>query len=82
MYQVLDALNKYASDDIRFEKAGRFRGGNSAAVANVTFGEQEPWFAVDGNGVVDLEATIGRIRRLGELLQEVADCLTEQGIIN
>ncbi len=82
MYQVFDALNEYASDDIRIEKAGRFRGGNSAAVANVTFGDEEPWFAVDGDGVVDLKATIGRIRRLGELLQKVADCLTERGIIN
>ena len=81
MYQVLDALNEYSSDDIRIEKAGRFKGGGSAAVANVTFGDQEPWFVIDGNGFVDIGATIKRLRRLEELLQKVAEYLTGQGFV-
>lgn len=82
MYQVLDALNEEDSDDIRIEKAGTFKGGGAAAVANVTFDEQGPWFAVDRNGVLNMAATIERLRRLGELLQKVATRLTEQGIVS
>ena len=82
MYQVLDALNEETFDDIRIEKAGAFRGGGAAAVANVTFDEQGPWFAVDCNGVVNMDATIERLRRLEKLLQKVATRLTEQGIVS
>ena len=82
MYQVLDALNEEVFDDIRIEKAGAFKGGGAAAVANVTFDEQEPWFAVDPNGVVNMEATIERLRRLEKLLQKVATRLTEEGIVS
>lgn len=82
MYQVLDALNKKASDGIRIKKAGAFKGGGAAAVANVTFDEQGPWFAVDPNGVVNMDATIEHLRRLEKLLQKVATSLTEQGIVS
>ena len=82
MYQVLDALNEETFDDIRIEKAGKFNGGGSAAVANVTFDEQGPWFAVDPNGVVNMDATIERLRRLEKLLQKVATRLTEQGAVS
>ena len=82
MYQVLDALNEETFDDIRIEKAGKFNGGGSAAVASVTFDEQGPWFAVDLNGVVNMEATIERLHRLEKLLQKVATRLTEQGIVS
>ena len=82
MYQVLDALKEEAPDDIRIEKAGTFKGGGAAAVANVTFDEQEPWFAVDPNGGVNMDATIERLHRLEKLLQKVATRLTEQGIIS
>ena len=82
MFQVLEALNAEASDDILIEKAGTFRGGGAAAVANVKFDEQGPWFAVDRNGVLNMDATIERLRRLEELLQKVATRLSEQGIIS
>lgn len=83
MYQVLNALNEEAFDDIHLKKAGTFGGGGAAAVADVTFDEQGPWFAVDPNGVVNMDATIERLRRLEELLEKVAklkkvaECLTE-----
>ena len=82
MSQVLDALNEEAFDDIRIEKAGAFRGGGAAAVANVTFDEQGPWFAVDPNGVVNMDATIERLRRLDTLLEKVATRLTEQRAVS
>ena len=82
MYQVLDALNEEAFDDIHIKKAGTFRGGGAAAVADVTFDEQGPWFAVDSNGVVNMDATIERLRRLEELLEKVATRLTEEGIVS
>ena len=82
MYQVLKALNEEAFDDIRIEKAGAFRGGGAAAVATVTFDEQGPWLAVDSNGVVNMDATIERLRRLEKLLEKVATRLTEQGIVS
>lgn len=82
MYQVLKALNEEAFDDIHIKKAGTFRGGGAAAVADVTFDEQGPWFAVDSNGVVNMDATIERLRRLEELLEKVATRLTEQKIVS
>ena len=82
VYQVLNALNEEAFDDIHLKKAGTFRGGGAAAVADVTFDEQGPWFAVDSNGVVNMDATIERLRRLKELLEKVAEHLTEQGIVS
>ena len=78
MYQVLDALNEEVSGGIRIEKAGTFRGGVTAAVANVTFDGKGPWFAVDRNGVVNMDATIERLRRLEELVKKVATRLTKE----
>ena len=91
MWQALEALEKFnneTSDDIQIEKAGRFRGGWGAAVANVTFGEQEqeseqePWFVFDTNGIVNMEASIERLLRVQELLQKVAKHLTDQGAVS
>lgn len=82
MYQVLDALNEEAFDDIRIEKAGKFKGGGAAAVAAVSFDEHGPWLAVDSNGVVNMDATIERLRRLEELLEKVATRLTEEEIVS
>ena len=81
MWQVFGALEKISnetSDDIQIEKAGRFKGGWGAAVANVKFGGQEPWFAIDTNGIVNMEATIERLFRVQELIQKVAKHLTDQ----
>ena len=87
MWQAFGALEKFnneTSDDIQIAKAGRFRGGWGAAVANVTFGEQEqePWFVFDTNGIVNMEASIERLLRVQELLQKVAKHLTDQGAVS
>ena len=80
MWKVFDALKKIkreTSDDIQIEKAGRFRGGEGAVVADVTFGNQAPWFAVDDKGIVNMDVTIKRLRRLQELLRKVVKYLNE-----
>ena len=73
MYEVLHVLERETSDEIQIKKAGRYRGGNDAAVANVTFHGQSPWFAVDAAGIVDLDATVRRLGRVHVLIRRVAD---------
>ena len=85
MYKVLEVLEKEAKeafDDIRIEKAGTFRGGDTAAVADITFDEQGPWFAVDPNGVVNMEVAIERLRHLDKLLEKVTKHLIEQKVVS
>ena len=84
MYRVLSVLqqvNQEFSDDIRICKAGRFRGGEAASVANVTFGKEASWLAVNANGIVDMDATVARLNRVHELIRKVASQLTEGGLI-
>ena len=84
MYEVLHTLRQVFSespDDIRCDKAGRFRGGDSADVAKVTFGGIDPWFAVNAEELVDISATVDRLCRVRELLRRIAGDLTERGLI-
>ena len=62
--------NAQQSGDIRLKKAGRFRGGASAAVAEVAFGDGENYLARTDEDFVDMDATI---RRLGRVREFVAD---------
>ena len=85
LYQVLDALvqvNRTISNDIRIEKVKKFGSGDAAAVANITFGDQDPWFAIDSKGIVDMETTIERLYRVQKLLRKVVKYLNEQGTVN
>ena len=85
MWQVFNALEKIngrTSSDIRITKAGIFSGGKGGAIADVTFGDQDPWFAVDSNGIVDMDATIEHLRRLLELLRQVVTYLNEQETVS
>ena len=72
MYEVLGLLedNAQQSGDIRLNKAGRFRGGASAAVAEVAFGDGENYLARTDEDFVDMDATM---RRLGRVREFVAD---------
>ena len=54
--------------DFRIKKAGRFRGGASAAVAEVTFGDGESYLALKDGGIVDMDATMRRLDRMRELI--------------
>ena len=67
--------------DFRIKKAGRFRGGASAAVAEVTFGDGESYLALKDGGIVDMDATMRRLDRMREFiagmsrgLKKVVDC--------
>ena len=74
MYKVLELLkdNARQAGDIRIKKAGRFRGGASAAVAEVTFGDGESYLARKDGGVVDMDATMQRLVRSREFVSKVA----------
>ena len=54
--------------DFRIKKAGRFRGGASAAVAEVTFGDGESYLALKDGGIVDMDATMRRLDRMREFI--------------
>ena len=60
------------TDDIMIKKAGRFRGGASAAVAEVTFGDESSYIALKDGGIVDMDATMHRLDRVREFIQEAA----------
>ena len=79
--RVLQEVNQESSDDIQICKAGRFRGGEAASVANVTFDEQCAWMAVDAEGKVDLGECVDRLHRVHDLIAKVAAILIEDGLL-
>lgn len=84
MYRVLntlECLNEETFDEIRIKKAGRFRGGSTAAVANITFDERCTWLAVDAEGKMDLGECVDRLHRVHDLIGKVAAKLTEDGVL-
>ena len=74
MHEVLRLLKKNARQDgdIEIEKAGRFRGGDSAAVAEVTFGVGKSYLSQTDGGAVDMDATVRRLVRTREFVAKVA----------
>lgn len=83
MWEVFNALkkvNKKTSNDIGIEKAGIFKGGKGGAIADITFGNQARWFAVDDKGIVNLDDTVKILRRLQKLLRKVVKHLNRQNI--
>ena len=75
LYRVLNALEKAKGDifdEFRISKVRRFRGGDSAAVVDVNFGEQCTWLAVDAKGIVDLGACVERLERVRDFIRTVA----------
>ena len=52
MYEVLELLegNVGQADEVRIKKAGRFGGGATAAVAEVTFGDEKRLYRPEGRG--------------------------------
>ena len=75
MHEVLGLLlknNPRQAGDIRIKKAGRFRGGKTAAVAEITFGDENRYLALKDGGIVDMDATIRCLDRAREFVTEVA----------
>ena len=76
MHEVLELLTSKAqfeskdrqTDDIRIKKAGRFRGGASAAVAEVTFGDESSYIALKDGRIVDMDATMQRLDRVRKFI--------------
>ena len=84
MYEALRAIDSVCIEspkDIQCEKAGRFRGGNSADVAKLTFAGTDPWFTVDSDGLVDVDVSVDRLCRARKLIRRVAAQLTEDGLL-
>ena len=74
MYKVLhiarDVSGKTGSMNVR--KAGRFRGGKSAAVAEIAFGSNNEYLLRKENGAIDIDATVGRLDQARALVKEIA----------
>ena len=83
MDEVLELLESKAQfeskdrqgDDIGIKKAGRFRGGATAAVAEVTFGDENSIALTDG-GIVDMDATMQRLARVREFTGRLRSLLS------
>ena len=74
MYKVLELLedNARQADDIKIKKAGRFRGGETGAVAEVKFGDGKSYLAQKDGGIVDMDVTVRRLDRTREFVAKVA----------
>ena len=74
MYKVLERLEENArqTDDIKIKKAGRFKGGETAAVAEITFGDEDGYLALTHGDIVDMDATMRRLDRAREFVSKVA----------
>ena len=74
MQHVLELLedNARQAGDVRIKKAGRFRGGETGAVAEVTFGDENSYIALKDGGIVDMDATMQRLDRAREFVSKVA----------
>ena len=74
MYKVLELLedNARQADDIKIKKAGRFRGGETGAGAEVTFGDGESYLALTDEGTVDMDVTMRHLDRTREFVAKVA----------
>ena len=73
MYEFL-YLAESASESfptVTVAKAGRFRGGASAAVATIEFEPDGEYLAVDEHGVVDMDTTLKRLEVAMSFIKEV-----------
>ena len=79
MYETLHRLEERTAESgsITVEKAGRFRGGTTAAVAEVRFGGEDGFLARTSKELVDLDATVDRLCQLPEILRQVANQLAD-----
>ena len=72
MWGVTSRDNARKADNVRIKKAGRFRGGASAVVADITFGDETSYLALKEKDIVDMDATMRRLNRMREFVAEVA----------
>ena len=78
MYEALEHLEESASrtDNFQIKKAGRFHGGESAAVAEVGFEPGDGYLALSDHGRLDMDGTVERLERMRGVVAEVAKRLS------
>ena len=74
MYKVLYSLENHAKKccDIKVKKAGRFGGGQSAAVAEITFKKGPDYIARKEGDKLDLDETKNQLIRAREFIENVS----------
>lgn len=79
MYRAYDLLNEINEnfEDVKISKAGRYRGGGSAAVAEFAIMGQNDYVARHGNGIVDMELTMERLGLFNEIAANLAELLND-----
>ncbi len=77
MWEVFEQLKESTDepDGLGIEKAGRFRGGYSAAVAEFTFSNENGYLVLDDRDIVDLDTTMRRLDRVREVVVELSSRL-------
>lgn len=75
MHEILELLQGKARDtgSIEVKKAGRFRGGASAAVAELTFDNEDNYLKLTDTGVVDVDATMQRLDHVRRYIAALAN---------
>ncbi len=77
MYKVLEIAQETAAGKYPFkiQKAGRFRGGKSAAVAEITFGsiDGDGYLELDKDGIIDMDQTIRRLDMAKEFVGNICN---------
>ena len=73
MYEFLHLAQSVSESfpTITVAKAGRFRGGASAAVATIAFEQDGGYLALDEHGVVDMDATLKRLDVAMSFIKEI-----------
>ena len=75
------AATRGSAPELLVSKSGRFRGGDSAAIADVHFGEEGAgYIAVTRDGLPDLDSTVAKIKLGARLVEEVARSLDSNPI--
>ena len=70
VFGEIEACTRTTNRDLRAVKAGRFRGGQSAAVVEFRFANDSSYVATMDDGLVDMAATVGRLRAAQALWSE------------
>ncbi len=75
VFELLKGEGHSEFDGLGIEKAGRFRGGASAAVVKFTFGDKTNGYLALNAGIVDSETTMKRLDRVRGVIDKLSSCL-------
>ena len=79
MYRAYDLLNEINEnfEDVEISKAGRYRGGGSAAVAEFAIEDQNDYVARHNDGTVDMELTMQHLVHINQIAANLAELLND-----